>query len=411
MKNIFYLFPFLAIFLFTACEDENVAQNHVVSITITASDFSLNETKILIVTATNTKTSRKMQTTVSHSGVAQFILPTGYYNFEVTGTHNDNNIVGCQNNVEILGSKSFSLTLYYASNSSLIFKEVYYTGVMNYYFKDAFYEIYNNSDKVQYLDGLILGVVDNGLPIDVETSAPSVWVDESGSLIDRYPMHSFTMYFPGQGMEYPLAPGKSVVVAVSAIDHSARELSDEEDVASPVNLVNADWEMYCTGKTILLTDNPDVPNLKFAYKNMGIQFMPATSGQALILAKLPKDSLMENFLIDMGNFMIKPGTSKMVPHLMIPSEYVLDAIDIVPMSQTERFKHIRSKDDVGMVWINGTNGGFESDASYSGKSLRRKVQTIVGGRVVFKDTNNSSEDFILGGSVPTPGVIPTSIDE
>lgn len=411
MKHLFYLFPFLAVFLFTACEDENEAENHVVSITITASDFSLSEAKNLIVTATNTKTSRKVRTTVSESGVAQLLLPTGYYNFEVTGNHNDNNIMGWKSNVEILGSKSLSLALVYASKSSLIFKEVYYTGVMSYYFKDAFYEIYNNSDEVQYLDGLILGVVDNGVPVDVETSASSVWVDESGNLINRYPMHSFTMYFPGQGKEYPLAPGKSVVVAVSAIDHSARELSDEEDVASPVNLAHADWEMYATGKTILLTDNPDVPDLKFAYKNMGIQFMPATSGQALILAKLPKDSLMENFLMNMGNFMIKPGTSKMSPHLMIPSEYVLDAIDIVPMSQAERFKHILSKDDMGMVWVNATGGEFESNASYSGKSLRRKVETIIGGRVVFKDTNNSSEDFILGGSIPTPGVISTSIDE
>ena len=410
MKHFFYLFPFLAVFLFTACEDENVAESHVVSITVTASDFSLSEAKNLIVIATNTKTSQKVRTTVSESGVAQLLLPTGYYYFEVIGNHNDNNIMGWKSNVEILGSKSLSFTLAYGSKSSLIFKEVYYTGVMSYYFKDAFYEIYNNSDEVQYLDGLILGVVDKGEPVDVETSAPSVWVDESGNLIDRYPMHSFTMYFPGQGKEYPLAPGKSVVVAVSAIDHSARELGDE-DVASPVNLANADWEMYATGKTFLLTDNPDVPDLKFAYKNMGIQFMPATSGQALILAKLPKDSLMENFLMDMGNFMIKPGTSKMSPHLMIPSEYVLDAIDIVPMSQAERFKHILSKDDMGMVWVNGTGGEFESDASYSGKSLRRKVQTIIGGRVVFKDTNNSSEDFILGGSIPTPGVISTSIDE
>ena len=279
----------------------------------------------------------------------------------------------------------------------------------SYYFKDAFYEIYNNSNQTQYLDGVILGVVDDGLPVGTYTPANSIWVDGSGSLLSSYPMYSFTMYFPGSGTEHPLEPGKSVVVAVSAINHSARTLSSG-DVQSPVDLSKANWEMYVQGKTVTLTDNPDIPNLEFAYKNMGIQFMPSTSGEAVILAKLPTGVKITDFLASADNFKVKPGTS-LTANLMIPSDYVIDAIDIVRAPATERYKHLLTKDDLGQAWVDGSSNGSLQDAAYSGKSLRRKVSAVVNGRSIYKDTNNSSVDFIKGGSTPTPGIISTTVDE
>ena len=64
-----------------------------------------------------------------------------------------------------------------------------------------------------------------------------------------------------------------------------------------------------------------------------------------------------------------------------------------------------------MTWVDGSDNGSMEDAAYSGKSLRRKVSSVENGITKFKDTNNSSIDFIVGGGVPTPGIIPTTVDE
>ncbi len=48
--------------------------------------------------------------------------------------------------------------------------------------------------------------------------------------------------------------------------------------------------------------------------------------------------------------------------------------------------------------------------NYSGLSIRRKVESITDdGRAILKDTNNSSADF-LTDQIPTPGIIPSTVD-
>ncbi|HMT67602.1 MAG TPA: DUF4876 domain-containing protein, partial [Bacteroidales bacterium] len=48
-------------------------------------------------------------------------------------------------------------------------------------------------------------------------------------------------------------------------------------------------------------------------------------------------------------------------------------------------------------------------ATYNSKSVRRKVEKILDGKVIYKDTNNSYNDFI-NDQVPTPFVHPTTVD-
>lgn len=409
MKRFFYLLPMIAAFVLAACSDkEEVAQNYDVKVTVVAgNDVTLDDIKDLEVTAVNLATSQE-QTAAAVNGMVSFSLPSGRYDFRATGSCADYDVNGMESNVSVTSATSVNINIYtLAKNSTLIFKEVYFSGVKDFYFKDGFYEIYNNSDEVQYLDGVILGVVDEGLPANVYTPTNSIWVDGNGQLLDRYPMTSFTMYFPGTGKDFPLEPGKSVVVAAYPINHSARELSGE-DVQSPVDLSKADWEIFCGPHSKLDIDVPEVPNMEYAYHTFGIEFMPSTSGQALILAKLPEGKTVAEFAADAANIMTAPGKSQ--NHLMIPSDYVIDGIEIVRAPMNERFKHLLPKTDIGMTWVDGSADGTFEDGAYSGKSLRRKVVSIVNGRTKFKDTNNSSADFIVGGGKPTPGLIPAIID-
>lgn len=410
MKRILFLLPLMALLFLNACSDseDEVAQNFNVTVTLTAGDgITLANINDLEVTAVNLTTSKE-QTATPSNGSVSFSLPTGRYDFRATGTYEGSEVNGVASNVNVAADQTVPLTVSYAAaNSTLIFKEVYFSGVKDYYFKDGFYEIYNNSDEVQYLDGVILGIVDEGMPVNIYDPTNSIWVDANGNLLDRYPMANYTMYFPGNGTEHPLQPGKSVVVAAYPIDHSSRELGDS-DSPSPVNLSRADWDIFCGPYSTIDIDVPNIPNLEYAFHTFGIEFMPTTSGQALILAKLPNGQKVADFVANADNFMTAPGKTQ--DHLMIPSDYVIDGIEIVRAPVNERYKNLLPKTDMGMTWVDGSNNGSFADASYSGKSLRRKVASVENGITKFKDTNNSSVDFILGGGTPTPGVIPTTVD-
>lgn len=410
MKRILFLLPLMALLFLNACSDseDEVAQNFNVTVTLTAGDgITLANINDLEVTAVNLTTSKE-QTATPSNGSVSFSLPTGRYDFRATGTYEGSDVNGVASNVNLAADQTVPLTVSYAAaNSALIFKEVYFSGVKDFYFKDGFYEIYNNSDEVQYLDGVILGIVDEGMPVNTYEPTNSIWVDANGNLLDRYPMANYTMYFPGNGTEHPLQPGKSVVVAAYPIDHSSRELGDS-DSPSPVNLSRADWDIFCGPYSTIDIDVPNIPNLDYAFHTFGIEFMPSTSGQALILAKLPNGQKVADFVANADNFMTAPGKTQ--DHLMIPSDYVIDGIEIVRAPVNERYKNLLPKTDMGMAWVDGSNNGSLADASYSGKSLRRKVASVENGITKFKDTNNSSVDFILGGGTPTPGVIPTTVD-
>ena len=83
---------------------------------------------------------------------------------------------------------------------------------------------------------------------------------------------------------------------------------------------------------------------------------------------------------------------------MANKKYMIDAVEIVQVDETKRYKRLPTTLDAGYTYLDG--------GSYCSKSVRRKVSMIVGGRVIYKDTNNSTVDF-LHDLTPTPFVNPT----
>lgn len=337
---------------------------------------------------------------------------------------------GSVSNIACYGPATANVELAKAGNSGLVIKEIYFCGVMSYYHNDGFVEIYNNSDQVQYLDGIILSYGQQ--PAITTTPTANQWADDA-VLGDRYALDGPVVYFPGDGDDYPLEPWTSTVVAATAINHAGRELSKEEgkeDVASPVDLSNADWEISLgeSGLQASDTDTPNVPNLTFGYWPKGYaDFYPTNrSGQAFIMARpvLAEGQTFQNFIDNAENKVIIPGyraypemfLGMMGAYLLaIPQSWVVDAIDIVMAPEANRVKVLNTKDDMGMVWVNGEAEEGSEEAfvagQYCGKSLRRKVAALTAeGNPIYKDTNNSSEDFAMGGATPTPGVHPTTVD-
>ncbi|MDR1258441.1 MAG: DUF4876 domain-containing protein [Tannerellaceae bacterium] len=402
-KRLLFLFALpIAALTFTSCGDNDepeVAKNYEVTVSLAAPDgVSLQDITDLKVVVVNKISGAETNLSVD-GGTAKQTLAAGEYDFRASGTAGDFKLNGLAS-ASVYENKSVSIELSIVSGAGLVFKEIYYTGVMSYYWKDGFFELYNNSDEVQYLDGLIVGIVDGGFGVQ------SPWADENGNLPSRYPLTNITIYFPGSGTQYPVQPGKSVVVATVAINHSARELTDE-DVTSPVDLSHADWNIYVPTQASDI-EVEGIPNTLVAHSTWGLDFMPGVNGAALILAKLPEGKTVPDFVSDPANFQKTPG-SELWDQLMIPNEYVVDGVDIVYSTEGQQFKRLLPSQDVGMAWVYGDAPGTES--AYTGKSLRRKVIALTSeGRYVYKDTNNSSEDFIIGGQTPTPGRHDFAID-
>lgn len=409
MKKILSLLPLLAFLLVVSCskEDDSPVKYSVVTSLVLPSEVASSDIENMSITALNTATGQEEVASLGADGKVTFSLTQGVYNFTASGSTAKYHLNGVASNIEVYSSKEVSINILAGVGSTLILKEVYFSGVPDFYFLDAFYEIYNNSDEVQYLDGVILGVVDPGYAVGTSNAQPSQWMNEDGTLkYGGYPMTSHVQYFPGNGKDYPVQPHTSVLVASNPIDHSSRVLSTGDEV-SPVNLTNADWQLYTANTFPADTKIEGVPCMEFAWKTWGREMMPATDGQAIILARLANNENVADFVANAANIVKHPSASS--THLMIPENAVIDAVDIVPFISSDRYRTIAVKDDAGMAWFSGKDGN--SNGAYSGKSLRRKVAAIAAdGKPIYKDTNNSSNDFILGGSVPTPKVYSTVVE-
>lgn len=388
MKKSIFLAMCASLLAFTACDKDEVAKKYQVSVTISSENVQdLQDISAIATSESGSETKGTVEGTT-----ATFQLPAGSYTVSVSAKDDFFNYVGSTKlsvadkdvnaKVELIKSKPAG---------SIIFKEIYATGVKSYYWTDGFYELVNNTDEVQYLDGIIMGIVQNGY------GEISSWADTlTGALPDYYPMGNHTVYFPGNGTDYPLQPGQSVVCATRAIDHSSRELG-QGDVASPVDLSHADWDIFIPSSK-QDTDNPDVPNMLVAYSQFGFDFMPATSGQSLILAKLPKGITVDEFVKNPDN--LKKPEGVYMAALCIPAEYVIDAVDILYFNEDKNiFKSILDSDDAGYTYASEKDDEW-ADPMYSGKSIRRKCSKVENGRAYFMDTNNSSNDFIAGGQTP-----------
>jgi len=391
MKKGLFAAIICSVALFAACDNEDeVAKKYEVTVNVSSQTVNIDSLG-LVLTVNAVSENGKTTSATAEDGKAVLRLVAGSYSISVTGSDEFYNYVGSSKVTVTNANTSVSVILGKSkSEGKIIFKEMYFTGSPDFYWTDGFYELVNNSDEVQYLDGIIMGIVQNGY------GSPSSWADEEGNLPDYYPMGNHTVFFPGSGNEYPLQPGQSVVLATRALNHSERELG-EGDVQSPVDLSNADWDILIKSQKSDY-DNPDVPNMEVAFSQFGMDFMPATSGQSLILAKIPADSTMEGFV---AANLLKPE-GQYFDALCIPVEYVIDAVDIVYFNEEQNiYKTILDSDDAGYVCVSSSDEEW-ADPAYSQRSIRRKCVKVENGRAYFADTNNSSNDFVQYGQTPVP---------
>ena len=393
LKFCFALFATALVLPFVSCSsDDNVSvkQNSLaINFTLPSgiSADSIENVKVIL-----TKSSKTDTISLGSPKDTTIIRPQGEYRIDVTGKVKDklDALISGTSTISLYANTSTTITLSEVLSSPLIFKSIYTTGGKAGYVVDSYFEIVNNSDEVQYLDGLIISS-----PMGHQKVA-NAW--QANGYINLYESgQGVVVAFPGTGKEHPLLPGQSVLIANNAAKHDTL-------AASPnycPDLTQADWEIYVsnvTGEIDYAAPNLDVIFQNTQAKAFGLGFF----GRAYLLAKLPEGTSPKDFAADASNIMTTPGTQSTMQFLMIPSKYVLDAVDIVDGSYSTYYPSFLPVDDAY---------GITASTAWSGKCVRRKVTKITTtGRVYYKDTNKSSDDF-LNNEALTPGVTPTTVDQ
>ena len=286
------------------------------------------------------------------TGKLELILSSeNTYSFLVQTPHPDDNKIflrGSLNNVKLTRGEIRSETIITKPTSSfgISINEIYSSGPVNsiFYFYDQFIELYNSSDSIKYLDGLLV----------MRFAGIAKGADENNDGdIDGV---TYIFKFPGNPGEknYPFHPKTFLVLAQDAENH-------KNTISTSYDLSNANWEFYNQVSANDI-DNPSVPNLINMKSESTADFMINLFSDAVVLAD-GMDTVWEDG---------------------IKIETIIDGVQYLPDNLTS--KTLDERVDKRYVI---------SPPRYRGLSMKRREPGW--------DTNNSSNDFNQNHTSATPG--------
>ncbi len=391
MKHILKLI--LLILIVSACSDNESLffEKDTTDISIIYPEISglVNEENALL-----TLVNRSTNETVNINYGNKINLLPGLYdchyesiiNYEVEGIIVKAQLLGSSFSVK-LGKEetSFSIETYlFASKNDFIIREIFFTGTLRstgkQYYGDGYVEIFNNTDHILYADGIAL----------VESDFTSTQKYDYRPDIRKDTMSIQALYvIPGSGTDHPVMPGEGFILCDVGIDHR---------VANPnsFDLSKADYEWYdeSNSPSNMDIDSETVPNLDkwYCYTN-SFWVLHNRGFKSYAIARIPigKDEYMKDYFykysytmsLPAGNFYMEKSAYK------LPNNWIVDGVNC--SVETKRLWNILPP-DIDAGW---THCGYtDSDANRYFKSIRRKfLYKTVDGRSVYKDTNNSTNDF------------------
>ena len=402
MKKILFtgiLMMLTTVLCLTSCSSDDpipVIPNAVVTLEIPS---NLENTVLSGATATLTNVQTQQVTTVDGSlftkegndyKVMLNNLEAGTYNVTINGLleFTMNGVAG-QKDFEVKSENvvlnetntSMKMTVStFTAQGGFVISEIFYTGTTTSegrsYSGDQYIIITNNSDVTLYADSI--AVLESAfLTTTKEDYTPDI-------MSTHFSVQACYM-IPGTGKSVPVEPGKSLKLAVNAIDHTAEQ-------AGSINLSDADFEFFDETSNPNFTD-PDgqAPNLDkwYCYTATIYQFHSrGFNSMAIAKMKTSKEDWLQNYVYDatylftFGDFsreMTKSGIYK------VPNEWILDGVNLSVESVRE-WNVLDASIDAGWTYC----GKVDRDETRFNKSVIRKQEA--NGKYI--DTNNSTNDFI-----------------
>lgn len=413
MKKVFYISILAFIGLFTSCQqqlqeltDQNPYTTGSKKLNITLHYPQGYESELKAgaeITITNPSNGAVYNLLSNAQGKVSIDLQYGFYRVSVSdkGTPVSGAIPIFNRSIDQLrmvdtlkGEMNLSVDLALSFAGQLIIKEVYYRGCTGTDLKtfqyDKYISFYNNSNEVAYLDSVCFGIVEGYNA----SSSPSPWSyikDGQRVIRDTVPIIEAIWQFPGTGKEHPLQPGEQAVVALSAaVNHLIlRPMSVNLDVPGY-------WVCYNQRYTNASYHPSPGPNLANHWLNLLWKEGPASaypfsvSSPAPVIFRIPVVGA-QAYVNNPANRSRKPGSTSATEYVMIPSSWILDGVEC--FDAATKFKRLPASIDATYA--------LQTD-SYMGKAIHRKVDAAAtqqaGGRIVYMDTNNSTNDFEVRAS-------------
>jgi len=384
---------FLLVSVTLSCEKDDETPNLGelnVQVTLASglSDISLADIDVSI---TNTLDNSLLNTITDENGLATFSdISVGTYTVVVAKTTDEYTLSGAANNAIVLKQEATTTNIEVNAvnqNGGLVIKEVYSAG-SSYFtlFKDAFVEIFNNSSETLYADGMYIANLSGGSGSDGSTAIYTVLTDTD------YVYTDVMSQIPGDGTEYAVEPGKSIVIALNAVNYKEGSTNAEgelDNTDATLEHYSVDWleAQGRFGNTFFETDNPAVPNMTNIYMFDATNFFRLTTSSASVVLVNSDASFSDADIVTYTT----PGTTNEFKLMKIAVDKVVDGVDILDNSAASEYKRTPSSIDAGFTYVNA-----DGAVSYTGLSSRRKVDEVATarfGRTILMDTDNSTVDF------------------
>lgn len=382
MKNVLLIISL--ILLLGSCLKEPDFHSYQVNIVIDfGQDFPKDQMNGAKVTLINQLKNYTYDAETDKNGKVQFSsLEPGFYSVTIShsfSTGNKKHYYSGQKNIDILANITETVEARESLFGAFVIKEFYFSGrttpAGKAYSNDQYIEIFNNTPEIQYADGISV------LEHESYATGENYWAKIKDTIVVK-----MIWTIPGAGNEVPVLPGKSIVLARTGINH--RDDSNGNSL-SPVNLGNANFEFYVFKQPEKDIDSPTVPNLienLFVFRASDVTFH-VKGGSAIAIAKIPGKTNEEQKVYMNKNLISKTTSSSSGNYYVkVANRYVLDAVEVVMDEAHAIYKRFPPDLDAGYTYI--------SLGSESGKCIRRKIKEVIAGRVVYQDTNNSTEDFL-----------------
>lgn len=426
MKKTIFSILILFTLIIQSCSNDNDQKEELKPVDFSIAikyDVTFNSliTKKATVTIVNNETGNKYTADSDEKGIAKFnqILPGTYsatatkiiksaeFNetFGYAPIEAEINFNGSASSIVVNNTTApISIEMKTSKVGDFVIKQIYYGGSdvkKGAAFRDQFIEIYNNSNTVQYADGLLIAQLYGSLSTTVFAyTLPTGQFDWSksadmtmgNSANTNFVYASNILRIPGTGTQHPVQPGKSIVIAQNAINHKSNYMDNSGNSISILNpeltidLSIADFESFLgnyLGSTYQYDiQNPAVPDLDVLYWSNGNKDMilDPTGRQGFAILKM-NDTDFTN----LKKYRNPKGDAAL--YLQIPNSSLIDGVDTTKdLGSGFIPKKLSSEIDGGNTYL--TTG------SYSSKSVIRKTKTTIAGRIILQDTNNSSNDFV-----------------
>jgi hypothetical protein len=295
------------------------------------------------------------------------------------------------------GTNSATLTAVAGRRGSLVISEVWPhkpaladRGGAGYY-DGTYLEVFNNSDTTVFLDGVVFGTIppvhtnlfDGGMDFCGDY-ASSIRLNESALAL------ASVLRFPGTGRDYPLAPGRAVIIAQDAINH-------QDFAPTSVNLSDADFESIGDTRDV---DNPAVPNMVRVSNSVGALGRGFSFGEQLpgayVLVAANTDFTLRTLGIGWGENL----------HFA-PRGRILDFVGMSYSSESRSFlnalgANIRDCDPwMAPVYERAPAPIATQENRPRFGYARRVLRTLPDGRAILQRTRTSARDWYVS-SEPTP---------